>query len=113
MKAKAAGKLRSKASYGWDAVAGYKDRSRALRWSAPFPHHREQDDSGEEGKRQVVRSHSLQLDYIAALQTENCSESHDVISAIHVDHFASDAAAGVGREEDSGRSYLGNFHIAP
>jgi hypothetical protein len=40
------------------------------------------------------------------------SESHDVVAAIHVDHFAGDAAAGVGGEENPRRADFGNFYIA-
>ena len=39
------------------------------------------------------------------LRTENWelfSKSHDVVAAVDVDHFAGDAAAGVGGEEDTG-----------
>ena len=39
-------------------------------------------------------------------------ESHDVIPAIHVNHFAGDAAAGVGGEEDSGRADFCNIDVA-
>src|SRR5277367_3527493 len=39
-------------------------------------------------------------------------EPHDVISAIHVNDFAGDAAAGVGGEEDSGRADFCNIDIA-
>ena len=33
---------------------------------------------------------------------ELLSKPHDVVAAVHVDHFAGDAAAGVGGEEDTG-----------
>src|SRR5258708_12229952 len=36
-------------------------------------------------------------------------ESHDVVAAIHVNHLASDAAAGVGGEEDTSRADF--FHV--
>jgi hypothetical protein len=41
------------------------------------------------------------------------SETHDVITAVHVNHFAGDAAAGVGGKENSCRANFGYFHIAP
>src|SRR5580700_557628 len=39
-------------------------------------------------------------------------KAHDVVSAIDVDDFAGDAAAGVGGEENSGAADFGNFDVA-
>src|ERR1700688_3374253 len=47
------------------------------------------------------------------LRAESCelpSKSHNVIPAIHVNHFAGDAAAGVGGEKDSSRTHFFHFH---
>ena len=40
------------------------------------------------------------------------SKAHDVVAAIDVNYFAGDAAAGVGGEEDSGRTNFAYFHVA-
>ena len=40
------------------------------------------------------------------------SEAHDVVAAIHVDHFTRNAAAGVGGEEDSRRPNFCDFYVA-
>ncbi len=39
-------------------------------------------------------------------------ESHNVIAAVDIDHFAGDAAAGVRGEEDSGRADFCNIDVA-
>ena len=40
------------------------------------------------------------------------SEAHDVVTAIDVDNFAGDAAAGVGGEENSGRAHFIDIDVA-
>ncbi len=93
-------------------------RSRTGRVCAPFADHREQNCSREEGESDLVPSHRFHYDMwslglrcqepLTTGGTEvhkvehSASKSHDVIPAIDVDHLAGDAAAGVGREEDSG-----------
>ena len=40
------------------------------------------------------------------------SEAHDVVAAVDVDHFAGDATAGIGSQEDSCRSHFFNLNAA-
>ena len=38
-------------------------------------------------------------------------KSHDVVTAIYVDHFAGDAGAGIGSQKHSGRADFIDIHI--
>jgi len=40
------------------------------------------------------------------------SESHNVVTAVDIDHLAGDSGAGIGGEKDAGRAHFINIHVA-
>src|SRR5581483_9028348 len=46
------------------------------------------------------------------LRPRRWSKSHNVVAAIHVNHFAGDAGAHVGSKEEGGIGHLADLHVA-
>src|ERR1700726_927020 len=62
--------------------------------------------------RQTGTYKALSIDEEQRSRGESLLKPHNVIPAVDINHFAGDAAAGIGGEEDSGRTDFCNIDVA-
>src|ERR1700722_3256676 len=82
---------------------GHESATRTSHRRIPFANHREQDGERKERKNKSLIAHFVIIVGLRTGNRELPSKSHNVISAIHVNHFSGDAAACIRGEKDSSR----------